>query len=321
MKPTFHHRPVNGPFEDPAVYVRVLRERIAYLFDAGDIGRLAFRDLMKLGHVFITHMHIDHFIGFDMIVRALLRREQPIVFYGPEGIIDRIEGRLRGYTWNLVSEYPLTVKVLEITEKGISFATFRAGDMFRRSDVSIADHQSYLLDNEFLSVSAVILDHDIPVLGYSLKEKAHININKAKLRERGMSVGPWLGKLKESIRRENYQDMIDSGKGSYLVSELEDIYTVSEGQKVSYIMDSAPSISNINKIVEFVDRADSLYIESYFMHRDLEHAKDRKHLTARISGEIARDASVANLNLLHISPRYKECSDDLYREAEESFRR
>jgi ribonuclease Z len=78
MKPTFHHRPVNGPYEDPALYVRLLRQRRAFLFDAGDISSLSQGDIQKLTDVFVTHTHIDHFIGFDLILRSLLRRERPL---------------------------------------------------------------------------------------------------------------------------------------------------------------------------------------------------------------------------------------------------
>ena len=130
MKPIFHHKSVNGPLEDPAVFVRLLRERRALLFDAGDVSVLSARDLMKITDVFVTHTHIDHFIGFDTIIRALLRRDIPVTFYGPEGIIDRIEGKLQGYTWNLISEYPLVINVLEIRGENVHKASFRAADKF-----------------------------------------------------------------------------------------------------------------------------------------------------------------------------------------------
>ncbi|HDH01742.1 MAG TPA: ribonuclease Z, partial [Nitrospirae bacterium] len=73
MKPTFHHRTVNGPFEDPVVYLRLLREKRALLFDAGDIGRLSAGEIHKITDVFVTHTHIDHFIGFDRLLRVILK--------------------------------------------------------------------------------------------------------------------------------------------------------------------------------------------------------------------------------------------------------
>ena len=104
MKPTFHHRLVNNFFEDPCVYVRVLREKRAFLFDLGDISRLSPSDIQKISDVFVTHTHIDHFIGFDILLRALLRRESPLRIFGPANIIGCVEGKLKGYTWNLIKE-------------------------------------------------------------------------------------------------------------------------------------------------------------------------------------------------------------------------
>jgi ribonuclease Z len=185
MKPTLHHSPVNGPFDDPAVYVRVLREKRAFLFDAGDISDLSARELLKISDVFITHTHIDHFIGFDTILRALLKREKPVTFYGPEGIIDRIEGKLRGYTWNLIAEYPLLVNVIEIRNDEIPKASFRANEEFERNDLDPVKYAATILDGPLLSVNTVLLEHDVPSLGYAIKEKIHINIDKAMLEKRG----------------------------------------------------------------------------------------------------------------------------------------
>lgn len=321
MKPIFHHKPVNGPFEDPAVFVRILRERMAILFDAGDVSALSARDLMKSTDVFVTHTHIDHFIGFDMIIRALLRRGTPVTFYGPEGIIDRIQGKLRGYTWNLISEYPLVVRVLEIRNENVHKGTFRACDKFELIEEGAQKSEGSVLDNPLFSVNAVVLEHDVPSLGFSIKEKIHINIDKAKLTDCGFEVGPWLNTLKAAIRSGRFNEAIDTGKGIYKVSELENIYLITEGQKVSYIMDSSPTDSNIERIVKFVSDADSLYIEAYFIHEDMEHARKRNHLTARLSGLIAKKAGVKNLHLLHFSPRYRDKAENIINEAHEAFRR
>ena len=96
---------------------------------------------------------------------------------------------------------------------------------------------------------------------------------------------------------------------------------MTEGQKVSYIMDSSPTESNFERIANFVVDADSLYIEAYFIHEDLEHARKRNHLTARLSGLISKKARIKNLHLLHFSPRYKDRTEDIINEAYEGFRR
>ena len=190
MKPVFHHRPVNGPFEDPSVYVRVLHEKKGLLFDAGDVPGLSARELMKITDVFITHTHIDHFIGFDTIIRILLKRAAPVTFYGPEGIIKCITGKLDGYTWNLITEYPLVVNAVEIRRDIILKASFRAGEEFTCVDTGFIDYTPTVLDTPLFYVNAVILEHDVPSLGFYIKEKKHINIDKARLTGRGFSVGP-----------------------------------------------------------------------------------------------------------------------------------
>ena len=67
MHPLFLPRLVNGPFEDPALFIPFQFERRALIFDLGDISRLAPRDLLKTSHAFVTHAHMDHFIGFDTV--------------------------------------------------------------------------------------------------------------------------------------------------------------------------------------------------------------------------------------------------------------
>ena len=117
MKPSFHARAVNGPFDDPCVYVRILREGRALMFDLGFTASLSSRDILKTNAIFVSHMHVDHFIGFDSILRVLLQRENTLKLYGPKGFIDCVEGKLRGYTWNLTGDYPLVVEVAEIEER------------------------------------------------------------------------------------------------------------------------------------------------------------------------------------------------------------
>ena len=50
---------------------------------------------------------MDHFIGFDApLLRVALGRGKTLRLYGPPGLIANVEGKLHGYTWNLVDGYP-----------------------------------------------------------------------------------------------------------------------------------------------------------------------------------------------------------------------
>ena len=58
------------------------------LFDLGRIDRQPAATLLKITHVFVSHTHMDHFIGFDHLLRVFLARDSHIDMYGPQGMND-----------------------------------------------------------------------------------------------------------------------------------------------------------------------------------------------------------------------------------------
>ena len=102
MKSTLCASLVNDPFGDPGLLVQFLFQKRSLLFDLGDISPLSNAELLKVSHVFVSHTHIDHFIGFDRLLRTFFGREKTLTFYGPENFIKNVEGKLAGFTWNLV---------------------------------------------------------------------------------------------------------------------------------------------------------------------------------------------------------------------------
>lgn len=316
MKPNFHHKQVNGPFEDPCVFVRVVREKRAFLFDCGYVSKLNAGDLQKITDVFVTHTHIDHFIGFDILLRALLRRECPLKIYGPSNIIRCVEGKLQGYTWNLIKEYPLKIEVFEIDNDTIRHSGFYAENCFKREDYGKKHFDGIVLKDSGFEVKSECLTHQIPSLGYSLKEDFHVNIDKTQLEKLGLPIGRWLSEFKKAIR-ENASDekefLISNKK--HKMKELKDIAKITKGQKISYVMDSSMDDANIKKIISLAKDSDALYCEAYFLEEDRQRALDRHHLTAKTAGMIAREARVKNLIVMHFSPKYNECSDAPVKEA------
>src|SRR3970040_1255840 len=106
MTPLFHPQPVNDPFGDPVVDVDLLFERRALLFDLGALTPLSARKILRLSHVFVSHTHMDHFAGFDRLLRLCLGRERELTLYGPTGFVAQVEHKLTAFTWNLVHNYP-----------------------------------------------------------------------------------------------------------------------------------------------------------------------------------------------------------------------
>lgn len=314
------HSAVNSPFEDPAVFVRILREKRALLFDAGNISRLKPGDLQKITDVFITHTHIDHFIGFDTLIRALLRRTIPLHVYGPSTIADCVEGKLKGYTWNLIKDYPLRIEVFSIDGNTVYHSHFYAGNKFQREEIETRELTEVLFKEPLFTIKALQLDHQIPCLAYSIEEEFHININKALLKEMALAVGPWLSELKKAIREQmpGETEFIVSDK-RYKLEDLHAIATITKGQKISYVTDVSITDDNIRRIIDFVRDSDTLYCEAYFMDKDIDRAYDRFHLTAKITGSISRQAGVKHLVVMHFSPRYRNLPESPEKEAMGEF--
>src|SRR5579884_1944341 len=105
MRPLLHPTLVNGRSGDPALYVETLFEKRAILFDLGDITPLPPRKVQRLDHVFVSHTHIDHFIGFDRLLRLLVGRDKTLALYGQSGSSNRciISFRLTAGIWQTVT--------------------------------------------------------------------------------------------------------------------------------------------------------------------------------------------------------------------------
>ena len=167
MRSAFLARLVNGPFEDPGAFVDLLRGRRAFLFDLGEIGALPVREVLRVRDVFVSHAHMDHFSGFDRLLRLALGRDLEVRLFGPPGLIERVGHKLQGYTWNLLEGYGQDGLAFLVTELHASGegrrARFRLRDGFARRDKPPAELPGGLLfDEPNLRATAALLDHGIP---------------------------------------------------------------------------------------------------------------------------------------------------------------
>jgi ribonuclease Z len=316
MRPLLHPSLVNGRSGDPALYVETLFEKRAVLFDLGDISNLSPRKIQRLKHVFVSHAHIDHFIGFDRLLRLLVGRETTIKLYGPKGFIEHVQHKLHGYRWNLVDRY-VSDLVFVVTEIACSLATdtarFRLKNAFSAEAVgSGLSVDGVLYSEPTFRVSTAVLEHCTPCLGFAIEEAAHVNVWKNRLAELGLPLGPWLRELKRAVIENRPGDHLirigarptSPGMRELPLDALRNVLTVTPGQKVAYVTDAADTPANRAAIIRLAQNADLLFIEAAFAQADTALAAERAHLTTAAAGSLARQARVRRVEPFHFSPRY-----------------
>ncbi|MCI4679365.1 ribonuclease Z [Rhodoblastus acidophilus] len=333
MPPHFDPTLVNDAFGDAGLYVDLVFQKRAILFDLGDRANVSARKLLRVSDIFVTHRHMDHFAGFDSLLRLLIGREKMLSIFGPPGMIDAIEHKLRAYTWNLVEGYDgnLVIRAVDVDADGrMSAALFAGRSRFARADRACAQYEDGLLLQEpDFQMRAATLDHGVPVLAFALEERMEINILRDRVERMGLAVGPWLRRFKEAILREapdnDLIDVIFQSETAGQVSKLplgalrREIMKSGPGRKIAYVVDCAFTPENQEKIIDLARNADLFFIEATFLDADASVAAARRHLTARQAGWLARKSNAKRLVTLHYSPRYKGRGDLLADEAQHAF--
>jgi ribonuclease Z len=333
MRQSFHPKLINHPLGDPGLFIPFLLERRAILFDMGELGALSVRDLLKISHVFISHTHVDHFIGFDTLLRHLIGREKELYIFGPEGFFRHVEGKLKGYTWNLVNEFEndFLLNAIEVNTDRMIKRSYSCRKCFEPEKENIIPFNRFLVKNRSFSVEAEFFDHRVPCMGFSLKEKFHININKDALKAMKLPVGPWLSNFKNTIYEGRDYDsdfMVTWEEEGRVIKEkifrlgelVDKIASITPGIKITYITDIIGTPDNIERAIRFAKDSDHLFIEAPFLHRDREVARKKYHLTAKEAGHIAREAGVRRMTVFHFSPRYSHNPNELQKEAIDTFK-
>lgn len=330
MKSAFLPRLVNGPFGDPGLHVGVRWHGTAVQFDLGRIDRLPAAELLKVTHIFVSHTHIDHFIGFDRVIRLFLARDAAVSLFGPPGIIGNVTGKLAGYTWNLVDGYDFVLTVHEVHPDYIRSVRLPATRAFAVEEAGKQDFTGVLHEEPGFSVRTVHLDHKIPCLGFALIEKTHLNVRKDELERLGIPAGRWLNTMKEAIRTGQPDNTIINMRwleggtpriADLTLAELRNRLVVeTPGQKLAYVVDTLFSKQNVARIAELARGADVFFCESLFLDEDRDQALKRYHLTARQAGTLGRLAGVKHLQVFHFSSRYDGQGERIYAEAEAAFR-
>jgi ribonuclease Z len=327
MRPLFHPRLINGPTGDPGVYVNWIHHSRAILLDLPWPRGLCARDLLKVTHVFVSHAHMDHFMGLDELVRVTLGRNKLVRIFGPHPMVRQVCMRLSSYTWNLTTSYRegLVLEVWEVDGGSFLKAQFHCKKGFADTGLrEVSQCNGTLWEEPGMRVRFCLLDHKVPSMAFSLEEQIHIKVLKGKLQEHGLRPGRWLLRLREAIVRGEDEaipiPVEPKEMGQRPLGWLKENFVVLErGQKIGYVVDAAPTEENSERIVNLVQGSDFLFIEAPLLEREREAALEKAHLTAFLVGRIAAMANAARVIPLHISPKYSSDPSPIIEEVMRGF--
>jgi ribonuclease Z len=266
-------------FTNPTSQVLEIRNRL-FLIDCGEGTQVQLRKnkikFSKINHVFISHLHGDHFFGLIGLIStfALLGRSTDLHVYGPKGIKEIITLQLKlSNSW---TKYGLFFHELESKESEVIFE-----------------------DNKVL-VKTIPLKHRVYTNGFLFQEK---------IRERKLN----LEAVQQYEIDKCYYQNIKNGKDVILDNgqtvENHEL-TFDPIPPLSYAFCS-DTIYN-ESIIPHIENVDILYHESTFLDSEKELAEKTMHSTAKEAATIALKANVKQLLLGHYSTRYE--SIELFRE-------
>jgi ribonuclease Z len=320
-----HTRLVNDPFADPGLFVDFRFRRRALLFDLGDLSPMSPRELLRVSHAFVSHAHVDHFCGFDTLLRVCLHRAQPLHLTGPREFANRVAAKLAGYNWNLLDESSVDFAIVvdEFDGRIERRCRYRARRAFAAEELRPPDlADGLVLAEDDFRVETTVLDHGTPCLAFALQERMGVNVWRDGLARLGLPVGPWLNSAKQAVRRGDEDDSavaVDGARTIALGELRREALRVTPGQRVAYVVDAAAHAGNMARAICLARSADRLYIEAAFADEDADLANARFHLTAGKAGEIAREAGVGQVIPFHHSPRYVDRPELIAQQVKQAF--
>lgn len=243
-----------------------------FLVDCGEGTQIELRrngvKIQKINHVFISHLHGDHFFGLVGLLSTmhLLGRKNKLHIHGPEGLEEIVQIQFRNAGGHLSFE--------------MKFET-------------VKEAKQLLFENSKIEVTSIPLKHRISCFGFLFKEKEGLRKIKVSALEKyriptharkGLTEGQDF--VTESGER------IDNG-----------LLTENPPKPTSYAYCS--DTAYYEAIIPIIEGVDLLYHESTFLEGERARAKKTFHSTAKEAASIAKEANVGRLLLGHFSNRYR----------------
>ncbi|MCE9567217.1 MAG: hypothetical protein K8U57_34885 [Planctomycetes bacterium] len=298
---------VNGSTGDPVLYLDYPGGDNALLFDGGENCGLTAAQLGDLEAAFITHHHVDHFIGLDRIIRANMDRDKILHLFGPVNTIRKVYDRITAYEYPFFPFQKIVVKITELLPGKMRTATLECTKKFPEPVVvETAWTGPVCYENADLRVEAVHADHTVPCLSFALAEKSGYHPDPSKLATGILKTGIWVQEALRLLRAgADMQTKIELNGGNFTLETLAaNYFTESQGARVAYITDTFFSDAVQPELLKLAKGAWRLYCDSFYARAQAKQAAQYKHMIAPQAGELAKLAKVEQLVLIHFATRY-----------------
>ncbi|KRP28760.1 MAG: ribonuclease Z [Cryomorphaceae bacterium BACL22 MAG-120619-bin32] len=245
-----------------------------FIIDCGEGAQRQMRKykvgFSKINHIFISHLHGDHFYGLVGLLSTfgILNREKELHVFGPKGIKEATE------------------MLLKISQSHSKFELIFHELASKKSELIFEDDKVY--------VHTIPLNHRVYTNGYLFKEKEKLKkLHIQKIENYSIDKADFLNiKAGRDV-------VLESGE----IIPNDELTLVPEKPKIfAYCSDT----SFFPSIIPIIEGADLLYHEATFLSDKEDLAEKTLHSTAAQAATIAKQANVKNLVLGHYSGRYKD---------------
>ena len=314
-----------GIFDDPLLLVRLRPLGTSLLFDCGQLNHLATRILKSITTVFISHPHMDHFMGLATLIRHNHVAPKTIEVFGPPGIALRVANLLGAFAWNLAEPYWCTIRVHEVHPGLLATTLFPGPEGFVPRPVGerVID-EGEIFRNELVTVSAEVLDHKLPVLAYRLEEQPAFVVDPARLAAVGLGPGPWIRELKDVLRQKNPANrkvvpLRLDGTNAIGADPLE-LYAAIRSEQppasIGYLTDIGATEANLTLARTLLTRLTLLVADCSFLAVDEAKARASYHFTTVDLSSLVASIRPVYLLPTHFSKAYQGMVAQVYAELE-----
>ncbi|MGB1309202.1 MAG: ribonuclease Z [Oceanihabitans sp.] len=256
---------------NPTAQVLEIKNHL-FLIDCGEGTQVQLRKhkikFNRIKHVFISHLHGDHFFGLVGLISTfrLLTRETDLHIYAPKGLKEVITIQMKlANSW---TNYKLIFHELNSTESEIIF------------------------QDDTVEVHTIPLDHRIYTNGFLFKEKlGERKLDITKVEQADINIA-YYQKLKQGF------DVVN--EAGVLIDNAKVTKEPNKPKSYAFCSDTAYTES----IIPIIKEVTVLYHESTFLEKNKNLAAPTKHSTAKQAASIAKQANVGQLILGHYSTRY-----------------